>query len=249
MVQASQRNNPQRTENLILELDMRKKKLTIEEYSKGKILFPFYDIINEYRHWVFLGRFPKDIEKKYKKWFKNKLFKSFKNEAEKKTFLTGLDYGLDFSIFVLEDILNKVKIKVDVSADIRKLNKGFNILKDGSLKSLKSSGFSDRDIKFIELLRRIKYEFGSIEDVKNNFPNDIFRQVRKQLGKRKNISSLNVIELMMTIKEIDGLPYIDEVARRLKLSKEKVMEIYNLAKKQKKKIDIGTHDKGVFFVI
>jgi hypothetical protein len=82
------------------------------------------------------------------------------------------------------------------------------------------------------------------KELVHDLPNDLLRKVRPP-----KFTSLAIAKFISAAKECDGLPLVRDVAKRLDRPVSEVMELYNEAVRQRKKISLGKCKKGQFFLL
>jgi hypothetical protein len=90
--------------------------------------------------------------------------------------------------------------------------------------------------------RRRKFK----EEMRQHFPlpNEILRKVRKP-----KVSKNEILRLRRVIKEHVGLPYVEEIAKKVNLTSSELVSLVREANRQKMKIDIGTSEGKEILIV
>jgi len=156
----------------------------------------------------------------------------YETDNEKLAFLEGVKYGFVLSEDKLDLLFKARKPKINVSKLIIQDYEGLENMKI----EYKKNGLETNWEKWEKMFVKI-------------YPNDILRQVRRSIKAKNKISTKDVNRFFLVIKEIKNIPYIENIADLMNKTEEEILEIYKLAKKQKKHIDIVKQNGKQYFLI
>lgn len=171
----------------------------------------------------------------YQVWKKYVVVEGESGNAEPTNGISSIDFNIAawFTLLilrgiVLEVLLNNLNEIIGVSDKIKSHLQEYH----RSVPILQNLGFSQ---EFIDSLGK---------DVSKALPNDMLRKVRKPKYPQNKI-----VTLTRVIKEWNGLPYVDEVAAKLKVSESTLAEMIQEANRMRRPIAVGKDSNGKEFLM